>query len=354
MSRAAIIPNRETHPDTCASTASPSHPCSTAPGRADLAAYPSGSGKGEGTSRHGIADSATLATRMSTKVYIDGAIFDPEDATISVFDRGFLYGDSVYEVVRTAGGRPVDLDAHLDRLERSAAAIALDLPERALVATAAAATLRAAGNPESYLRIIVTRGGGEIGLDPALADGARLIVIARALVTPPPEAYARGIRLRIVQVERNSRRAVDPAVKSGNYLNNILALHEARRAGADEALMCDAQGRVAEGSTCNVFVVAGERVITPAPDIGLLTGITRQRVLELARAAGIDIREGTLTPEDVRAADEVFITSSTRGVVPVAEVDGAPLARPAVGPVTRRIMNLYERFLADQAASTDS
>ena len=288
---------------------------------------------------------------MAVKVYIDGAICAPEQATISVFDRGFLYGDSIYEVMRTSGGRPVDRDAHLDRLERSAAAIVLPPPDRERISAAVEETLRAAHNDESYVRIVVTRGSGEIGLDTALADRPRVIVIVRPLVLPPPEAYTRGIGLRMVQVQRTSRRAVDPGVKSGNYLNNILALHEARQAGADEAIMCDAQGRVAEGSTCNVFVVRGDGVSTPDLDIGLLAGITRHRVIELARADGIEVHEGTLTPDDVRGADEVFITSSLRGVVPVAQVDGAALARPMVGPVTGRIMKLYERYLADQAVS---
>lgn len=288
---------------------------------------------------------------MAVKVYIDGAIVAPEQATISVFDRGFLYGDSVYEVMRTSGGRLVDRDAHLDRLERSATSIALPPPARQGIIAAVEETLRAAGNHESYVRIVVTRGSGEIGLDTALADRPRVIVIVRPLVLLPPEAYTRGIGLRIVQVQRTSRRAVDPGVKSGNYLNNILALHEARRAGADEAIMCDAQGRVAEGSTCNVFVVRGDVVTTPDLDIGLLAGITRQRVIELARANDIEVREGVLTPDDVRGADEVFITSSLRGVVPVAHVDGAPLTRPVVGPVTDRVMKLYERHLADQAVS---
>jgi branched-chain amino acid aminotransferase len=288
---------------------------------------------------------------MTVKVFIDGAIHDPEDAHISVFDRGFLYGDSVYEVLRTSGGRPVDLEPHLDRLERSAASIALELPERDLITRAVAEILRAAGNPESYLRIIVTRGGGDINLDPAAATGPSLILIARPLALLAEESYRHGVSLRIVGVRRVSARAVDPAVKSGNYLNSILALHEARKAGAYEAIMCDAQGRVAEGASSNLFVVRGQEIITPANHIGLLLGITRARIMELSRDAGIEIVHGELMPEDVRAADEVFITSSIRGVVPVATVDDQPMPAPVPGPLTQRIMDLYHRYLEAQATA---
>lgn len=286
---------------------------------------------------------------MAVKVFIDGALCDLEAAMIPVTDRGFLYGDSVYEVMRTAGGKPVDLDAHLDRLAYSAQAIALRLPERDAIVDAIARTLDAAGNPESYVRVIVTRGSGRIGLDTALAEQPRLVVMARPLERPPVAAYRDGIHLRMVHLDPAARRAVAPGIKTGNYLTNIMAMHEARSAGGDDALIVDVDGRVSEGSSFNVFAVRGERVVTPARHVGLLAGITRERVIELARAHGIDVIEGVLIPEDVREADEVFITSTIRGVLPVATIDGAPLARPVVGPMTRRITQLYEDYLADQA-----
>lgn len=282
---------------------------------------------------------------MSVRVNINGSIRDEADATISVFDRGFLYGDSVYEVMRTANGRTVDQDAHLDRLERSAASIALPLPARADTEAAIEATLAAAGNPDSYVRVVVTRGSGAIGLDVALAEAPTTIVIVRPLVLPDAELYEKGVAVQIVEVQRTPRRAVDPGVKSGNYLNNILALAEARRKGAYEALMCDVDGRVAEGSTSNVFVVRGDALITPALEIGLLAGITRQRIIELARDAGITVIEGALTPEEVCDADEVFLTSSIRGVLPAARVDGVALRGGAPGPVTRQLMSLYDAHL---------
>ncbi len=288
---------------------------------------------------------------MVTRIYVDGTISDEAGAVIPALDRGFLYGDSVYEVARTAGGRPVDLGPHLDRLERSAARLAMALPPRASIEGAIAETLRAAGvaaggGDEAYVRVVVTRGGGEIGLDPRLADGPRLVVIVKPLATPPPELYARGCEARVVAVERTSVRALDPAIKSGNYLNNILALDQARRAGADEAVMCDARGRVAEGSTSNLWCVRDGVARTPRAGEGLLPGITRWRLFELARGAGLAAEEADLYPADLFAADELFLTSSIRGVLPVGRIDDRALP---VGPVTRRLGALYEAFLAEIA-----
>jgi len=282
---------------------------------------------------------------MAIKVWINGVLHDEATATISVFDRGFLYGDSVYEVLRTSGGRPVDLDAHLARLRRSADALMLELPPADELVAAVRAALDAAGNDDSYVRVIATRGAGEIGLDLALAIDPLTIVIVKPLSGPSPEMYARGVKLQIVGVQRTSPRAIDPAVKSGNYLNSILALAEARRAGAYEAVMCDARGRVAEGSTSNVFIVRDGAIATPASEVGLLPGITRQRIIELATGAGLRVVEGELTPDQVRGADEVFITSSIRGVLPVSHVDGAAVGQRCPGPITARVTALYAGYL---------
>ncbi len=288
---------------------------------------------------------------MSIKIWIDGVIHPPETAVVPVFDRGFLYGDSVYEVTRTAGGRPVDLGPHLDRLARSAETIALPLPPRADIERAVAATLAAAGNPDSYIRIVITRGAGEIGLDIALADRTRTIVIVKPLELPAAHLYRDGAPIQIVEVQRVHRRAVDPAVKSGNYLNNILALAEARQSGAYEAIMCDSRGRIAEGSTSNLFIVRGGKLATPHLEIGLLAGITRQTVMRLAAGAGLPVDEAELVPDEVRGADEAFLTSSVRGVMPVGTVDGRPLASAVPGPVTARILQLYDHHLAEAARS---
>jgi branched-chain amino acid aminotransferase len=287
---------------------------------------------------------------VTVRVYVNGAISDEGSAVISIFDRGFLYGDSVYEVLRTAGGQPLDLDRHLVRLGRSAAAIMLPLPAEEQIRGAIAETLAAAGNPESYLRIIVTRGAGRIALDLDAADTPSLLVIVQELKMPRPELYTEGAHIAIVGVERTSRRAVDPAVKSGNYLNSILALAEAQRRGAYEALMLGPDGRVAEGSTSNVFAVRGGKLTTPALMTGILAGITRQRVIELAHEAGLEAGEGDLYPDDLHRSDEVFITSSIRGVMPVTRVDDAVISGGAPGPITRRLMDAYDRFIAAVAA----
>ena len=284
---------------------------------------------------------------MAIRVFIDGVIHDQQTALVPVFDRGFLYGDSVYEVTRTAGGRPVDLERHIERLERSSTGILLPKIAREKVFRAVRETLLAAENRESYIRIIVTRGAGEIGLDPSLADEPRLIVIVRPLRLPDPKLYSDGAEVALVDVRRNLPRAVDPAIKSGNYLNNILALAEAKRAGAYESIMCNAEGRVVEGSSSNIFIVKGGKLRTPALVDGLLDGITRRRVIELAGALGRGVDDAAhLAPDDLRSADEAFLTSSVRGVMPVVRVSGQPIGGGQPGSITRDLMDLYSRFLS--------
>ena len=281
-------------------------------------------------------------------MFINGLVCDEADAKISVLDRGFLYGDSVYEVARTSGAHPVDYERHIERLERSAASIWLPCPPREVLADAVRRTLAAAANPESYIRIIITRGRGVIGLDVALAEDASTVVIVKPLTQPAAELYERGAVLRIVGVQRTSREAVDPGVKSGNYLNNILALAEARRHGAHEGVMLSADGAVAEGSTSNVFAISKGVLTTPAGRVGLLPGITRRRVIELARGAGLDVVEADrLEPDALRTADEVFITSSIRGILPISRVDDVELAKPRT--ITAQIAELYAAFLASEA-----
>lgn len=289
---------------------------------------------------------------MTTRIYIDGVISGPEDAKISIFDRGFLYGDSVYEVMRTAGGTLVDLERHLQRLQRSGDGLALGMPKEEELRVAVSATLAEASNPESYLRIVVTRGTGDVGLDPALASAPTLIVIAKALELPTAQMYEQGVNVRLVNVQRTSAKAMDPSVKSGNYLNNILALAEARRSGDYEAIMCDREGWIAEGSSSNIFMVEGDTICTPNLSVGLLAGITRQRVLELAKALDFKIEESKLSPERLRGADEAFLTSSIRGVLPIAQIDGEQLSAPAPGPTTMSIMAQYETFLGRVATAS--
>lgn len=281
----------------------------------------------------------------SVRAFVHGRVCLPDDARISVFDRGFLYGDSVYETIGTVSGRLFALTEHLTRLERSAQRIGLRSPERDQIVRAIVATVQAAGNAESRVRVMLTRGAGATpgrgDLDPASADDTELVVIAVPLVPPTPQMYEEGVSVAVVSMHRNSPRALDPAVKSGNYLTNVLAVGEARRAGAYEAILCAADGSIAEGASSNVFLVQAGRVRTPALDVGLLDGITRSKVLELCAAHAIPLEEGRVTPNELRDADEAFITSATRGVLPVTRVDGRPVGSGTPGPTTRRLGALY-------------
>ncbi|MBI2372845.1 MAG: aminotransferase class IV [Deltaproteobacteria bacterium] len=282
---------------------------------------------------------------MPTLVSLDGRSVAPEAAVISVFDRGFLYGDSVYEVIRAYRGVPFELTHHLDRLRGSAERIGMSLP--VALETLADETRRAiqeSGEPEAYVRVVVTRGAGAIGLDVALAEAPRRLVFVEPVSKkrPPAELYEHGAKLAIVGVVRNLREAVDPAAKTGNYLNSVLALAEAKRAGAHEALMLDHRGLVTEGASSNVFVVFGAMLLTPPLDVGILAGVTRHVVLELAKDGGLRALELPLTRKVILEADECFITSTIREIVPVVEVDGMRVGEGKPGRSTRRLIELFK------------
>jgi branched-chain amino acid aminotransferase len=288
---------------------------------------------------------------MSIRIHIGGRPCPPQEAAVPVFDRGFLFGDSVYETVGTNRGRLVFLDDHLDRLARSAERIYLRLPPRDEIVRAVRDTLAAAENPESRVRIMVTRGDGTVDLDPAAAGQPRLVIIVQPLGGPSPEMYEKGAEVEIVSVTRNSPRAIDPAVKSGNYLNNVMAMGEARRRrpSAHEAILCAANGSVAEGATSNVFAVVDGQIRTPALEVGILDGVTRGKVLELAHTNGIMRHEFSfMSPDEFRRADEVFLTSSVRRVLPVTRIDGQVLGDGKPGVVSRRLMVLYRQLVEAQ------
>lgn len=274
-----------------------------------------------------------------------------------VLDRGFLYGDSVYEVVRTYAGRPFELDRHLLRMERTAARIGLTLPARAEIERELQRTLDAAQNPESYARMVVTRGEGRFGLAPQLAgDEHRLIIIVRPLQLPPEETYARGLQMAIAKTRRNSPQALDPALKTGNYLNNILALREAVDAGADDAILLDLSGRVTEATTSNVFFVQRNVVVTPPLGLGMLEGVTRAVVMEVARGEGLLVREEPHGPEALAAADEVFVSSTLREIMPVTslvylESPGEQVRQVGggkPGPVAQRLRTAFRRYVEEK------
>ena len=282
---------------------------------------------------------------MSTKVWLSthGRALDPQDATISVFDRGFLYGDSVYETLRTARGQILGLDAHLDRLRRSAAGIAFELPFTfEEIRRAIEEALLAAGNPDSRVRVTVTRGTGPINLDTRVAESPVLAVIVTPLEIPARAVYLRGISA--CTVERVA--IVRPGLKTGNYLGNILALRSAHERGAEDAIMCNPDGSVAEGATSNLFVIKDGVAHTPSLASGLLAGLTRELVLRLLREIlGIETHERQILAAELQTADELFLTSSVRGVMPVTTLDGRVLGEGGAGPLTRRVLDAYDAAL---------
>ncbi len=292
---------------------------------------------------------------MTTKVYLasgaaEGRIVDPADAAISVFDRGFLYGDSVYETMRTAGGRPVEWPRHVQRLHHSAEQIGLEIPvDTDALADALQRTHAATGNDESYVRVVVTRGEGPLMLDTRASETPTIVMIVQPLKLPEPAAYERGLRAVVVAMVKGGG-SLDPSIKSGNYLSNVLALRQAIAAGGDDAIMCNGDGDIAEGATSNIFLVVDGTVHTPSLATGVLAGITRQVVVELATELGLPPVQGRVTPQMLADASEVFLTSSVRGIMPVTSIDGHAVADGAVGPVSRRLMARYDAYLRAAAA----
>ena len=279
---------------------------------------------------------------MGEVVLINGRVFEPGEARVSVFDHGFLFGDSVYEVVRTRGGRLFQFEPHAARLERSAAQIYMELPftQRELEEELERA-LELAGNAESYARIVVTRGVGELELHPGTCGRPTLLIIVKALGRPPARLYRDGIRLAIVGRRRMDPLSLSPTAKTGNYLNNVLAMIEARRRDADDAVMLNAEGFLTEGTTSNVFFVKDGVVRTPETGSGILEGITRGLVIRMLGEMGYEVEEGEFPARSLREADEVFITSSTRDVMPVRQVDDEILGEGGPGPVTQRLMRAF-------------
>jgi branched-chain amino acid aminotransferase len=280
---------------------------------------------------------------MATLVMIDGRILDPEDAKVSVFDRGFLYGDAVFETIRTYGGVPFALERHLERLSESAARVYIELPIP--IETLQREVLKlvdAAGNAETFIRIMITRGCGEtLGLDPGLAKNPMYVVLAMPLEPPPPSYYEQGIKTITYRTQRFADETDATGAKLVNYLISVLAMREARQVGAAEALICDREGQVLEGSTSNVFLLEGSRLSTPPGSAGILLGITRGYVIEVALEAGLTVEETPISLERLLRAEEVFITSSTREVVPVVAVDGKPIGSGAAGPVARDLLRRF-------------
>lgn len=282
---------------------------------------------------------------MAAVVYVNGQIVPGEQAVIPVFDHGFLYGEGVYETLRTYDRRPFLLERHLARLRASARMMALDVPcpddglRRAIDETLAALP----GTDEAYIRVLVTRGVGELSYSLAACPTPTLVIIVKPLPPIPERVFTEGIRLSLVSIRRNHPDALNPMIKSNNLLNNALAMQEAYRRGADEALMLNQAGEIVECSQSNVFLVRGGEALTPPLAAGLLPGITRAFVLEIAHTAGVPASERRLTPADLETADEVFVTGTTREITPVVAVDDRSVGNGTPGPVTQKLLNAFRK-----------
>lgn len=278
-----------------------------------------------------------------SRVSIDFNFVSASDGKVSVFDRGFLFGDSVYEVVRTYNSKIFHLKRHFLRLKRSAESLGFELPFTLDRLTDHLTQVKEGfSNTDCYIRMVVTRGAYEITLCPPEKIKPTVIVIAAKLPPWPVEFYKKGVSLVIVEVRRNSRGALNPMIKSGNYLNNVLAAMEARQNGAVDAVMLNSDGYVTESSTANIFIVKDEKLITPPVEAGILDGVSRFIVMELAKKANIPLEERLFGPEELHHADECFLTSTTRDIMPVCSVDDYKI--PSPGKTTLALMGLFKNY----------
>ncbi len=285
--------------------------------------------------------------KMSTEllVWINGEFVPKSQAKVSVFDHGFLYGDGVFEGIRSYGGRVFMLDEHLDRLYESAKSIWLTIPiDKEQMKEAILQTLRNNKLRDAYIRVVVSRGEGDLGLDPRKCPKPNVIIITDRIELFPNELYERGIEMVTVSVRRNSPQALNPNIKSLNYLNNILAKIEAINAGKPEGLMLTIDGYVAEGTGENIFVIKRGELFTPPAYMGILKGITRQVVMNLAREMGYPVWETVLTLHDVYTADECFITGTAAEIVPVVKLDGRTIGEGVPGPITKALIQKFRAY----------
>jgi branched-chain amino acid aminotransferase len=286
---------------------------------------------------------------MAATVNVNGRVSDQEHASISIFDHGFLYGEGVYETLRTYNGQPFLFDRHMRRLRTSAGMLALDIPlsdaqiDERFRETMRAASLGTGKDREAYIRILVTRGIGELTYDPAATPTPSIVVIVKPNVDPPQEVFDRGVKVSLVGVVRNHPGTVNPLIKSNSLLNNALAMQEALRCGAFEGVMRNYKGELAECTQSNLFIVKNGAALTPPIEAGLLPGITRAFLFEVGAEAGIPVREAVLKDADLLDADESFLTSTTREVVPIVRVDDRTIGSGLPGPITRALLDGYRR-----------
>ena len=288
---------------------------------------------------------ASRAAVKEWKIYIDGKFYSEANAKVSVFDHGLLYGDGIFEGIRFYNGRVFRLEEHLARLWDSARSICLEIPMSMPEMTEALLeTIRQNDLRDGYIRLLVTRGVGNLGLNPTQCKHPSVIIIAATISLYPPEIYAKGLTVVTVATRRTNPSALNPAVKSLNYLNNVMARIEANLAGADEALMLNDQGNVAECTADNLFVIKRGQICTPPITAGALRGITRAVVFEIAAELGIKVAEADITRHDVFIADECFLTGTAAEVIPVIKVDGRTIGEGKPGSITTRMMARFHQM----------
>ncbi|MFQ5898294.1 MAG: branched-chain-amino-acid transaminase [Candidatus Methylomirabilia bacterium] len=286
---------------------------------------------------------------MGLRYWIDGSLFPKEEAKVSVLDHGFLYGDGVFEGIRAYNGRVFRLEEHLDRLWQGAQTIQLQIPlSRDELRAALLETLRVNGLRDAYIRLVVTRGVGDLGLDPAKCTKPSVIIITDVISLYPKELYERGMEIVTTSVRKNIHEALNPNIKSLNYLNQIMARLEVNRAGMPEGLMLSHDGYVAEATADNIFIVEKGTLVTPPAIVGILVGVTRNTVVELARREGIPVDERLFTRHTLYNAEECVLTGTGAEVVPVVRVDGRQIGSGVPGQITQRLIKAYRELVQQE------
>jgi branched-chain amino acid aminotransferase len=296
---------------------------------------------------------------MAATVNINGQVLDQQHAMISVFDHGFLYGEGVYETLRTYNGQPFLFDRHMRRLRNSAGMLDLPIPlsdeeiGRRFRETVKAAGLGTAPDNEAYIRLLLTRGVGELTYDPAATPNPSVIVIVKRQIDPEPEVFEQGVRVALVSIVRNHPGSVNPIIKSNNLLNSALAMQEAFKTNAFEGVMRNYRGEIAECSTANIFIVKNGEALTPPIDAGLLPGITREFIFDIGAQSGVSVREAVLRDPDLFGADEAFLSGTTREIVPIVKVDDRTIGSGRPGPVTRKLLETFREKAQELTASPE-